>query len=93
MLMSENAMSPAVVFDNVSFAFDEHVVLRDYGKKCQCRGGFLAPDAGATGSEGRIPSRLTPSLQPTAATPRAIAIDTCVGFAGCVLNNSAAAGM
>jgi hypothetical protein len=40
-----------------------------------------------------IPSRLTASLQPTAATPRAIAIDTCVGFAGCVLNNGAAAGI
>ena len=25
----EDAVPPAVVFDNVSFAFDEHVVLRD----------------------------------------------------------------
>jgi phospholipid/cholesterol/gamma-HCH transport system ATP-binding protein len=28
-MQAENAVSSAVVFDNVSFAFDEHVVLRD----------------------------------------------------------------
>ena len=28
-ILDENAVSAAVVFDNVSFAFDEHVVLRD----------------------------------------------------------------
>ena len=28
-MSDEGAVSPAVVFDNVSFAFDEHVVLRD----------------------------------------------------------------
>ena len=28
-LLSKDAVRPAVVFDNVSFAFDEHVVLRD----------------------------------------------------------------
>ena len=28
-VLDENAVSAAVVFDNVSFAFDEHVVLRD----------------------------------------------------------------